>query len=59
MTWRGSTTIQDKIFASLPYLLPLIAGLTLQVVLLYIYQPVSVGLLPLSILVPDAVIQLQ
>ncbi len=24
MTWRGSTTIQDKIFASLPYLLPLI-----------------------------------
>ncbi|WP_404789376.1 Tic20 family protein [Altericista sp. CCNU0014] len=23
MSWRGSTTIQDRIFASLPYLLPL------------------------------------
>jgi hypothetical protein len=24
MTWRGSTTVPDRIFASLPYLLPLI-----------------------------------
>ncbi|MDJ0620274.1 MAG: hypothetical protein QNJ63_26640 [Calothrix sp. MO_192.B10] len=24
MTWRGSTTIKDRIFASLPYLLPLL-----------------------------------
>ena len=24
MTWRGSTTIKDRIFASLPYLLPLV-----------------------------------
>jgi len=24
MTWRGSTTIKDRIFACLPYLLPLI-----------------------------------
>ena len=27
MTWRGSTTVPDRIFASLPYLLPLIRGL--------------------------------
>ena len=26
MTWRGSTTVPDRIFASLPYLLPLIHG---------------------------------
>ncbi|NEO99550.1 MAG: hypothetical protein F6K58_12890 [Symploca sp. SIO2E9] len=27
MTWRGSTDAKDRIFASLPYLLPLIYGL--------------------------------
>lgn len=27
MSWRGSTTVSDRIFASLPYLLPLINGL--------------------------------
>lgn len=27
MSWRGSTTVQERIFASLPYLLPLIDGL--------------------------------
>jgi uncharacterized membrane protein len=27
MTWRGSTTPQDRIFACLPYLLPLLDGL--------------------------------
>jgi uncharacterized membrane protein len=27
MAWRGSTTVPDRIFASLPYLLPLIEGL--------------------------------
>lgn len=27
MSWRGSTTVSDRIFASLPYLLPLIDGL--------------------------------
>lgn len=27
MTWRGSTTPQDRIFACLPYLLPLVDGL--------------------------------
>jgi uncharacterized membrane protein len=27
MSWRGSTTIQDRIFSSLPYLLPLASSL--------------------------------
>ncbi|MBD1862729.1 MULTISPECIES: Tic20 family protein [Trichocoleus] len=27
MTWRGSTSVPDRIFAALPYLLPLIDGL--------------------------------
>jgi hypothetical protein len=27
MTWRGSTTVKDRIFASLPYLLPIISAL--------------------------------
>ena len=27
MTWQGSTTVRDRIFAALPYLLPLIDGL--------------------------------
>lgn len=27
MTWRGSTTVTDRIFASLPYLLPLFTAL--------------------------------
>lgn len=26
MTWRGSTTVQERIFACLPYLLPLMVG---------------------------------
>jgi len=28
MTWRGSTTVGDRIFACLPYLLPLLSSLT-------------------------------
>jgi uncharacterized membrane protein len=30
MTWRGSTTATDRIFACLPYLLPLLEVITLQ-----------------------------
>jgi hypothetical protein len=29
MTWRSSTTVSDRIFACLPYLLPLVEGLML------------------------------
>lgn len=27
MAWRGSTTVQDRIFASLPYMLPMVSAL--------------------------------
>lgn len=30
MNWRGSTSIQERIFAALPYLLPLVDGLILS-----------------------------
>ncbi len=51
MTWRGSTTIRDRIFSCLPYLLPLISALgfgmtlfgqfpVLQSVLLWLLRPV-------------------
>ncbi|WP_333480636.1 Tic20 family protein [Allocoleopsis sp.] len=35
MTWRGSTTVRDRIFASLPYLLPLFSALPFGV---FIFQ---------------------
>ncbi|NEO32368.1 MAG: hypothetical protein F6K36_18440 [Symploca sp. SIO3C6] len=48
MTWRGSTDAKDRIFASLPYLLPLIYGLQFGVYLLrqfpflgFIYLPLQ------------------
>lgn len=32
MTWRGSTTVQDRIFACLPYLIPLFTALPFGIV---------------------------
>lgn len=52
MTWRGTTTVADRIFASLPYLLPLIEGLVFGValfrqfpglgILLVVLQPILI-----------------
>lgn len=50
MTWRGSTTIRDRIFASLPYLLPLMDALVFGASLFNVFpalQLVFVPLLPL------------
>ena len=47
MTWRGSTTVQDRIFASLPYLLPLIEGLLQFGQLLQQFPPLQFLFLPL------------
>jgi hypothetical protein len=47
MTWRGSTTVPDRIFASLPYLLPLIDGLVLGTFLFAQFPVLQVLLLPL------------
>lgn len=48
MTWRGSTTFSDRIFACLPYLLPLLDGLSFAKylfgqfpVLKIIFQPLA------------------
>lgn len=47
MTWRGSTTVGDRILACLPYLLPLIDGLVFGVSLLRQFPALQVLLLPL------------
>lgn len=50
MTWRSSTTIPERIFACLPYLLPLIEGLAFGQYLFRefpIFQVILIPLLPL------------
>lgn len=47
MAWRGSTTVTDKIFASLPYLLPLIDGLEFGRFLFQQFPVLQLILLPL------------
>ncbi|WP_138502252.1 Tic20 family protein [Nostoc sp. PA-18-2419] len=48
MSWRGSTTVWDRIFACLPYLLPLIDGLIFSRFLLNDFPALRVLLLPLQ-----------
>ncbi len=48
MTWRGSTTVQDRIFACLPYLLPLIDGLVYGRYLFQQFPPLQIILIPLG-----------
>jgi uncharacterized membrane protein len=48
MTWRGSTTVQDKIFACLPYLLPLLDGLVYGRYLFQQFPPLQLILVPLG-----------
>ncbi|MFN6514777.1 MAG: Tic20 family protein [Nostoc sp. CreGUA01] len=48
MTWRGSTTVPDRIFACLPYLLPLIDGLVFGRFLFTQFPALQVLLLPLQ-----------
>jgi hypothetical protein len=47
MTWRGTPTVKDRIFASLPYLLPLIVGLLQFGQFLLQFQVVQLFFLPL------------
>lgn len=47
MTWRGSTTVSDRLFACLPYLLPLIDGLVFGRYLLRQFPALQVLFLPL------------
>ena len=48
MTWRGSTTVPDRIFASLPYLLPLIDGLSFGGFLFRQFPVLQLLLIPLA-----------
>ncbi|BAZ52977.1 hypothetical protein NIES4103_56420 [Nostoc sp. NIES-4103] len=50
MTWRGSTTISDRIFACLPYLLPLVEVITFGFFLLDQFPPLAVIFAPILIL---------
>ncbi len=47
MTWRGSTTVKDRIFACLPYLLPLVEGVAFGSYLLSQFPPLRVILIPI------------
>jgi len=48
MTWRGSTTPQDRFFACLPYLLPLVDGLAFGEYFFRQFPALEVLLLPLA-----------
>jgi Chloroplast import apparatus Tic20-like len=47
MSWRGSTTVSDRIFACLPYLLPLIEVFVFGRFLLTEFPPLQLLFLPL------------
>lgn len=48
MTWRGSITIKDRIFACLPYLLPIVDGLMFGSFLFRQFPALQVLLIPLQ-----------
>ncbi|MEH2144487.1 Tic20 family protein [Nostoc sp.] len=50
MSWRGSTTISDRIFACLPYLLPMVEVVTFGFFLLGQFPPLTVVFAPILIL---------
>ncbi|MFM7560774.1 Tic20 family protein, partial [Cylindrospermopsis raciborskii] len=47
MSWRGSTTIPDRIFACLPYLLPLVDSLAFSEFLVQQFPILGIVLLPI------------
>lgn len=49
MTWRGATTVPDRIFACLPYLLPLVESLNFGDFLLRQFPFLEIPLLPVRI----------
>lgn len=48
MAWRGTTTVSDRIFAALPYLLPLIDGLAFGAFLFREFPILGLILVPLQ-----------
>ena len=51
MSWQGSTTPKDRVFACLPYLLPLIEGIIFGSFLLRQFPAIAVVIVPLFPLV--------
>ncbi len=51
MTWRGATTVQDRIFAALPYLLPLFYALPFGGLLFRQFPFLQIILVPLTPLI--------
>ncbi len=47
MSWRGSTTVPDRIFSCLPYLLPLIDSLIFSAAFFRVFPPLQILLAPL------------
>lgn len=48
MAWRGSTTVKDRIFACLPYLLPLVSAIPFGSFLFQQFPALQVMLIPLT-----------
>jgi len=48
MTWRGETTIKDRLFACLPYALPLVSVIPFGGFLLQQFPPLQLLFLPLA-----------
>ncbi len=48
MNWRGDTTVKDRIFACLPYLLPLLDGLRFGMFLFTLFPPLALIFIPLT-----------
>jgi uncharacterized membrane protein len=48
MSWRGTTTVKDRIFACLPYLLPLIEGLAFGSFLFFQFPALRVFFVPFA-----------
>ncbi|HEY9600374.1 MAG TPA: Tic20 family protein [Allocoleopsis sp.] len=48
MTWRGTTTVKDRVFACLPYLLPLISAIPFGTFLFRQFPALQLLLLPLQ-----------
>jgi uncharacterized membrane protein len=48
MAWRGSTTVKDRIFACLPYLLPLVSALPFGEFLFSQFPALQVMVIPLT-----------
>jgi len=51
MTWRGTTTILDRIFACLPYLLPMLYGLEFGLSLIAQFPILGILFIPLAPLI--------